>query len=66
MNTASTPAKMDAGIGGWVFDPWRDNGYPADSPQARKLECASHAPAVRCARSRSTAPTPTTTPYAPT
>ncbi len=34
---------MAAGVGGWVCEPWRDNGYPADSPQARKLECASRA-----------------------
>lgn len=34
---------MAAGVGGWVCEAWRDNGYPADSPQARKLECASHA-----------------------
>ena len=29
------------GIGGWVYEPWRDNFYPAGWPQARELEYAS-------------------------
>ena len=29
------------GIGGWTFEPWRNNFYPADLPQARELEYAS-------------------------
>jgi uncharacterized protein YecE (DUF72 family) len=29
------------GVGGWVFDEWRDNFYPSDLPQKRELEYAS-------------------------
>lgn len=29
------------GIGGWVYEPWRDNFYPKDLPQKRELEYAS-------------------------
>ena len=29
------------GIGGWTYEPWRDNFYPAGWPQARELEYAS-------------------------
>ncbi len=29
------------GIGGWVFDEWRDNFYPGGLPQKRELEYAS-------------------------
>lgn len=29
------------GIGGWNFEPWRDNFYPPGWPQARELEYAS-------------------------
>lgn len=29
------------GIGGWVYEPWRDNFYPAGWPQQRELEYAS-------------------------
>lgn len=29
------------GIGGWNFEPWRDNFYPKGWPQARELEFAS-------------------------
>lgn len=29
------------GIGGWNYEPWRDNFYPAGWPQARELEYAS-------------------------
>ena len=43
MNMANTPAKIRAGIGGWTFEPWRDNFYPAAWPQARELEYASRA-----------------------
>ncbi len=28
------------GIGGWVFEPWRDNFYPKGLPQKRELEYA--------------------------
>lgn len=29
------------GVGGWTFEPWRDNFYPAGLPAARELEYAS-------------------------
>jgi uncharacterized protein YecE (DUF72 family) len=29
------------GVGGWVFEEWRDNFYPAKLPQKRELEYAS-------------------------
>jgi len=29
------------GIGGWTFEPWRDDFYPAGLPQKRELEYAS-------------------------
>lgn len=29
------------GIGGWTFEPWRNNFYPAGLPHARELEYAS-------------------------
>jgi len=29
------------GIGGWTYEPWRDNFYPADLTQKRELEYAS-------------------------
>ena len=37
----STQAKIRVGIGGWTFEPWRDNFYPAAWPHARELEYAS-------------------------
>jgi uncharacterized protein YecE (DUF72 family) len=29
------------GVGGWTYEPWRDNFYPAGWPHARELEFAS-------------------------
>lgn len=29
------------GVGGWTFEPWRSNFYPADLPHAKELEYAS-------------------------
>lgn len=37
--TASGPIRV--GIGGWTFEPWRDNFYPAKWPHKRELEYAS-------------------------
>jgi uncharacterized protein YecE (DUF72 family) len=34
-------ANIRAGMGGWVFPPWRNNFYPADLPQSRELSYAS-------------------------
>lgn len=33
--------KVRVGIGGWNFEPWRDNFYPKGWPQARELAYAS-------------------------
>lgn len=33
--------KVRVGIGGWTFEPWRDNFYPAGLPATRELEYAS-------------------------
>jgi uncharacterized protein YecE (DUF72 family) len=33
--------KIRVGIGGWTFEPWRNNFYPADLPHSRELEYAS-------------------------
>ena len=33
--------RIRAGIGGWLFAPWRNNFYPAKWPQKRELEYAS-------------------------
>ena len=35
------PGRIRVGIGGWTYDPWRDNFYPAGWPKARELEYAS-------------------------
>jgi uncharacterized protein YecE (DUF72 family) len=37
----SAAARIRVGIGGWNFEPWRDNFYPKGWPQARELEYAS-------------------------
>lgn len=36
-----TPSRIHVGIGGWTFEPWRDNFYPKGWPHARELEYAS-------------------------
>lgn len=38
--TASNP-NIRVGIGGWTFEPWRDNFYPKGLPQAQELRYAS-------------------------
>ncbi len=35
------PPAIRVGIGGWTFEPWRKNFYPADLPHSRELEYAS-------------------------
>jgi len=37
----NTSAKVRVGVGGWTFEPWRDNFYPKGWPHARELEYAS-------------------------
>jgi uncharacterized protein YecE (DUF72 family) len=34
-------SKIYIGVGGWVFEEWRDNFYPKGHPQKRELEYAS-------------------------
>lgn len=34
-------ADIRVGVGGWTYEPWRANFYPADLPAARELEYAS-------------------------
>jgi uncharacterized protein YecE (DUF72 family) len=36
-----TQAPIRIGIGGWTYEPWRDNFYPAKWPHKRELEYAS-------------------------
>jgi uncharacterized protein YecE (DUF72 family) len=33
--------KIRVGVGGWTFEPWRDNFFPAGWPHSRELEYAS-------------------------
>ncbi|BAK65228.1 hypothetical protein SLG_05530 [Sphingobium sp. SYK-6] len=35
-----TPGTIRTGVGGWTYEPWRDNFYPADLPKARELDYA--------------------------
>ena len=35
------PGRIRVGIGGWTYEPWRDNFYPPKWPKARELEYAS-------------------------
>jgi uncharacterized protein YecE (DUF72 family) len=37
----SNPAAIRVGVGGWTFEPWRDNFYPKGLPASRELEYAS-------------------------
>ena len=39
MSEATNPIRI--GVGGWTFEPWRDNFFPAGWPHARELEYAS-------------------------
>ena len=40
---SSTPQKnrIRVGVGGWTFEPWRNNFYPEGLAQSRELEYAS-------------------------
>jgi len=35
------PPRIRIGVGGWTFEPWRNNFYPADLPHAKELHYAS-------------------------
>ena len=39
--TENQSATIRVGVGGWTFEPWRDNFYPAGWSHARELEYAS-------------------------
>ena len=41
--TATAPHKnhIRVGVGGWTFEPWRNNFYPEGLAQSRELEYAS-------------------------
>ena len=42
MNSAEpVPDRIRVGVGGWTFEPWRDNFYPAGLSHGRELEYAS-------------------------
>jgi len=38
---AAAHPRIRAGVGGWTFEPWRDNFFPAGLPHSRELEYAS-------------------------
>jgi uncharacterized protein YecE (DUF72 family) len=37
----NTPSAIRVGIGGWTFEPWRDNFFPKGLPHSRELEYTS-------------------------
>lgn len=37
------PGRVLVGVGGWTYEPWRDNFYPAGWPKTRELEFAGKA-----------------------
>ena len=37
----SAAAAIRVGVGGWTYEPWRDNFFPAGLPHSRELEYAS-------------------------
>jgi uncharacterized protein YecE (DUF72 family) len=39
--TANPAPRIRVGVGGWTYEPWRDNFYPAGWPRQRELEYAS-------------------------
>lgn len=41
MSSSKVTPGIRVGIGGWTFEPWRDNFYPADLPQKQELHYAS-------------------------
>ncbi|MFN4117667.1 DUF72 domain-containing protein [Acidovorax sp.] len=40
-NTRNTNPRIRVGIGGWTFEPWRDNFYPAGLAHSKELHYAS-------------------------
>jgi len=41
MTASQSAGTIRVGVGGWTFEPWRNNFYPAGWPIARELEYAS-------------------------
>ncbi len=41
MSKAKSATRIRAGIGGWTYEPWRDNFYPKGLAQAKELAYAS-------------------------
>lgn len=44
LTVARPPAplpRIRVGVGGWLYEPWRDNYYPAGLPHKRELEYSS-------------------------
>jgi uncharacterized protein YecE (DUF72 family) len=41
MSTPREPPRIRVGVGGWTFEPWRNNFYPEGLAQSRELEYAS-------------------------
>lgn len=39
--SAPAPSRIRAGVGGWTFEPWRGNFFPAGLAHSRELEYAS-------------------------
>lgn len=39
--TTNMAPRIRIGVGGWTFEPWRDNFFPAGWPHSRELEYAS-------------------------
>lgn len=37
-----TDARIRVGVGGWTYEPWRNNFFPQGLPHSRELEYASH------------------------
>jgi uncharacterized protein YecE (DUF72 family) len=38
---ARTPGRIHVGVGGWVYEPWRENFYPAGLPKTQELDYLS-------------------------
>jgi uncharacterized protein YecE (DUF72 family) len=41
--TPMSESRIHVGVGGWTFEPWRDNFYPKGLPHSRELHYASRA-----------------------
>ncbi len=41
MSSSKATDRIRVGIGGWTYEPWRDNFYPKDLPQKQELHYAS-------------------------